>query len=71
MKWIPIDKARKLQIDEPVFTKDAAGYYHHCKLVKEEKTKEGVVRTFEVAQFHEGYLDKPTTTTSITHVAIP
>lgn len=70
MKWIPIDKARKLQIDVPVFTKDAAGFFHHGKLIKEEKTKAGIERTFEIAQFHEGFAERPILASNITHVAI-
>lgn len=50
MRFISIDKARGLEIDKPVFTIDAEGNPGFGMLVKEERTKAGVVRTFEMAR---------------------
>lgn len=51
MKWIDINSARGLEIDQPVFTKDAEGNFGYGRLIKEEKTIKGIVRTFETARF--------------------
>jgi hypothetical protein len=75
MKFIPIEKARGLEIDQPVFTIDANGNYGYGKLIKEEKTAKGIERTFEMSAF---YPDPNSTAplypyrqTNITHVCIP
>lgn len=71
MKFIPIDSARKLKIDEPVYTLDENGEYGYGRLIEERKTSNGVTRTFEMASFAgtgsaPGYYK-----TNITHIAIP
>lgn len=73
MKWIPVEKARQLEIDKPVFVKADNDFYGYGKLIKEEKTKVGIVRTFELAMFSEDVLkvNNPVLSTDITHVAIP
>lgn len=73
MKFVSVDSARGLKIEEPVFTKNENGEYGLGRMIKEEKTTAGVTRTFEVATFAEnGHPPSinPTTVTNITHVAI-
>lgn len=74
MKFIPVNSARKLQIDQPVFTLNDKDEYGFGKLVKEEKTAKGVERTFELATFIDNGTPpqlKATLVTNITHVAVP
>lgn len=73
MKFVSISQARGLNIDEPVFTINKSGKYGFGKLIKEEKTVDGITRTFEVATFAEnGHPPSinPTLVTDITHVAV-
>lgn len=53
MKFIPIDSVRGLEIDQPVFVKYGDNQFGLGKLVKEEKTKAGIERTFELAIFDD------------------
>lgn len=66
MKFIPIGSARKLKIDAPCYTMDSKGEYGYGRMVKEEKTKEGITRTFEIAKFNGVH----NSVTDITHVAV-
>lgn len=72
MKWIPIDKARKLIFNLPVFTQSKDGIFGIGKLVKKEQTDKGVVHSFAVT-YYDGTNPEPVyfTCTDITHVAIP
>lgn len=69
MKFIPIDKARGLEIDVPVYILDDEGNYGYGRLIEEKKTSQGISREFEVLQFDES---KPMVyKKNITHVCIP
>lgn len=72
MKWIETCKARNINFNEPVFTKDSDGSFGIGKLVKKESTEAGVVFSFAVTKF-DPEKKEPTyhTYTTITHVAIP
>lgn len=77
MKFVDINSVRGLEIDQPVYTKDSQGDYGFGKLVKEEKTKAGIERTFEMALFQneidinsDGVVDQ-VLAKNITHVCIP
>lgn len=70
MKFIDINSVRGLEIDQPVFTKDADGNFGYGRLVEEKKTSDGITRTFEILVFTEHECDV-ITVTNITHVCIP
>lgn len=66
MKFIPVEKA-KVPFHLTVFVEDNLGHHHAAKLLKEEKTPDGIVKTFELATF-----DASTKSTSdIKAVAVP
>lgn len=69
MKFIEVEKARNLEIDQPVLTKNDKGEIGYGKLIEEKKTATGIQRTFEMARFGEG--DHPHEEINITHVCIP
>jgi hypothetical protein len=69
MKFIEVGKARNLEIDVPVFTKNDKGEYGFGKLIEEKKTASGMQRTFESARFGHG--EDPHEVTNITHICIP
>ena len=73
MKWIDINKVRGLEIDQIVFVKDTDNDFSCARLIKIEQTKDGVVKTFDVAVFGQDYSGngEPCLQTNITHVAIP
>lgn len=71
MKFIEVNKARKLKFGEPVLALDKRGEYWNAKLLKKEEHSGGVVFTFEKAEFYDERGDSPLTSTDITHVAIP
>lgn len=81
MKFVSIESARGFEIDQPIFVKyvetigaGQADRFAMAKLVKEEKTKGGIVRTFEVATFTEEGKPpaiKPTLITNVVAVCVP
>lgn len=72
MKWIEIDKSKKLKFNEPVFIQYTNGkgdpVFGQGKLLEEKSTGTGTIKTFAVAQF-EG--DDPVHVVTVTHVAVP
>lgn len=66
MKWIELNKARKLQFNEPVFVK-RPNEFAHGKLIKKEQSKDGLKFTFQIAAFDGGAFEAD----DITHIAIP
>jgi hypothetical protein len=73
MKFIPIDSARGLEIDQPVFVKNEDGY-GYARLVEESKTAKGIRRVFEMAVFYNPGSSAPVKQhflDNITHVCIP
>lgn len=70
MKWIEISKAKGIQFNKPVFLKDeTSGNYYLGKMIKEEKTAAGLIKTFECAAFDP--ITAGEKRTDFTHVAIP
>lgn len=72
MKFIETSKA-KLPFNTVLFIKDEDGVFHAAKLIKEEKSAIGTLKTFEVAQFSTGEatLGDPVLMTKVTAVAVP
>lgn len=72
MKFIPVDQARNLKFNTPVFvridndTTPAVG-----RMLEMKQTKDGLVRVFEIAGFAEDIATAPISSTKVTHVAIP
>lgn len=71
MKWIEINATRKLKIDDPVFIKNSEGKFGMGVLIKEEKTKTGIVRTFEECVLVSDGYREPQIVTNITHICKP
>lgn len=70
MKWTPIQKAKGLEFGKEVFLKDeTTSKFYIGRLIKEEKTQSGTVKTFEVAGFDP--LAKADIRQDFTHVAKP
>lgn len=53
MKWIEVGKARNLEMDIPVYTRNDKGEFHYGKLIKQEKTIKGVEHTFLILRFEK------------------
>lgn len=73
MKFVETEKARGLKFNTPVFVRiDNDPMPAVGRMLKVEHTAQGVVRTFEIAKFHEDIPKEGSfISTKVTHVCIP